>query len=79
MAVYFFYGEEDFNIEQEIEKLKKEAIKKADGKEFSAFGVTIYKTTRKTADYKSFLADENLEIPEKYYKSSESWGVRIAN
>lgn len=23
MAVYFFYGEEDFNIEQEIEKLKK--------------------------------------------------------
>ncbi len=23
MAIYFFYGEEDFNIEQEIEKLKK--------------------------------------------------------
>jgi DNA polymerase III delta subunit len=23
MAVYFFYGEEDFNIEQEINKLKK--------------------------------------------------------
>ena len=23
MAVYFFYGEEDYNIEQEIEKLKK--------------------------------------------------------
>ena len=23
MAVYFFYGEEDYNIEQEVEKLKK--------------------------------------------------------
>ena len=23
MAVYFFYGEEDFNIEKEIENLKK--------------------------------------------------------
>lgn len=27
MAVYFFYGEEDFNIEQEIEKLKKDLDK----------------------------------------------------
>ena len=23
MAIYFFYGEEDYNIEQEVEKLKK--------------------------------------------------------
>ncbi|MEE3704565.1 YqaJ viral recombinase family protein [Campylobacter sp. CX2-8023-23] len=66
-------------LDEKIEKLKKEAIKKADGKEFSAFGVTIYKTTRKTADYKTFLADNNLEIPANYYKSSESWGVRVAN
>ncbi|MDY6056696.1 MAG: YqaJ viral recombinase family protein [Campylobacter lanienae] len=66
-------------LDEKIEKLKKEAIKKADGKKFSAFGVTIYKTTRKTADYKSFLADNNLEIPANYYKSSESWGVRVAN
>ncbi|MEE3776492.1 YqaJ viral recombinase family protein [Campylobacter sp. CX2-4080-23] len=66
-------------IENQLDELKKQAINKADGKEFSAFGITIYKTTRKTADYKAFLSDNNLEIPDKYYKESCSWSVRVAN
>ena len=47
MAVYFFYGDEDYNIEQEIEKLKKTL-----DKNFSAMNFQTYNNPK----YPDFIA-----------------------
>ncbi|CUU77332.1 lambda-exonuclease family protein [Campylobacter hyointestinalis] len=68
-------------LDEKIEELKKRAVEKANGKELKAYGLTIYQINRKpTIDYKTFVADQKLEIPKEYVKDgSISWSVRIAN
>lgn len=68
-------------LDEKIEELKKRAVKKANGKELKAYGLTIYQMNRKpTIDYKTFVADQKLEVPKEYIKDGNiSWSVRIAN
>jgi len=64
-------------LEEEEREYKDALLAMACGTKASGFGVTVYPTTKKSVDYKTLIAENNLDVT-PYQKESISWAVRVS-
>lgn len=64
-------------IEAQMKPLKERAISLANGVTTRCENLLIFPTTRTTTNYKQVLSDFDINIDDKYIKSTTSWAVRI--
>lgn len=64
-------------LEAEEAEYKEALLAMANGAKAKGFGVTVYPTTRKSVDYKTLIAENNLDTT-PYTKEAVSWSVKVS-